>query len=384
MHRHDGGRQRGTSPEHHIDVVIAADALRRLALGSSAARFKRWTRTWLEPWFNLLGILFGFTTLLIPPSSRRRFYLWLCPKLGGHAPEHNPELEARTLQTVKLAKDLYAKTGRWPALFVLTSHAETEGPLQWLRFELLRQGLIVANAVTDENPNPGWFTHPSCLLAIDPFALDTLPVPVAGFYAGWMHSVYLAWDRQPSTQSFIQRQLLLRRSTYETIAWRMLERLRQGSPVLMVLSGGLPHNARLLYGAREFIQALKLPKWPVSKREAETRLMKILMTPVEGARAAEKGDIPPGTSQSILNLFGELGINGEERQAHLQNLVQLFKPAVPVRERLMRVLDARIVRKGQPLIILPVAHRDHVPHVKIGEPTSMATSKSLQEFFNHD
>jgi len=300
--------------------------------------------------------------------------------MGAHAAEENPDLPRRAAESVALAKKLKMETGRWPAVLLLTSHGDTAGPFAWLRFEMLRQGLQIAQALTQAEW-PGLFFRPApeCLLAIDPYALDTVPAAVGGFYSGWMRRVYLAWDRQPSTQSRIQRHFLLQGTGYDRIAWRLLETLRSGVPVLMVLAGGLPHNARLLYGAREFMQRLRLPRWPYPKRAAEKKMMEILMRPVGGIRPAENGDLPPAAEEALDRLFAELGIGPAERPALLGRFKQEFRLAIPRRERLARVLARRLALKGQPLLLLNIRHRtDASPHVQLGEPWGWAAAGSGQ------
>lgn len=357
-----------------MDIVIAADARRREVLGLEPVRFRPPQRIWIEPWFNALGRLFGVLTQGIPWRLRSRFYLYLCEKMEGHAPENNPDLPALAQRSVEMAQALKRLTGQWPAFLIATSHPETMGSLAWLRFELLRQGLLIANAVAGaEKPASLYRPHPQCFLAIDPYALDTVSPAVGGFYAGWMHQVYLAWDRQPSTQSWIQRRGLLRGSGYDRIAWRLLRRLRV-NPVLMVLPGGLPHNARMLYAAREFIQKIRHPPRSqagdpgLSKRAAEKRLMEILMEPVDGVRPAEEGELPSQTQRRIRELVETLGVAPESAGGILSEFAQEWKPASPGRARLFNVLIRRLAARGQPLMILPIAHRDAPPHVKIHPP----------------
>jgi len=105
--------------------------------------------------------------------------------MGGQAPEDNPELPGVIRQCVVMAQDLRRLSGQWPAFLVATSHPETVGPLEWLRFELLRQAQLVANAVAEEEKGGRLYQpHPQCFLAIDPYALDTVPASAGGFYAG--------------------------------------------------------------------------------------------------------------------------------------------------------------------------------------------------------
>lgn len=373
-------------PDHLLDLVVEADSLRRIALKQKLAGIHPWKRVWLEPWFNLVGHVVGGATLLLPPRLRRAFYLWLCPHFGGHGAEFNPQLAERQRQALDLAQKLYAETGQWPAVLLMTSHGDTSGPQQWLRFEMLRQGLEIANPLAAAAPGARWLSHPQCLLAIDPYALDTVPLPVAGIYAAWMHHVFLAWDRQPSTQSWLQRHILLRASDYRKIIWRLLRRLRHHVPLLMVFSGGLAQNARLLYGAREYVQSLKLKQWPMSKRAAEQELLRILIAPVGGLRPAETGEIPETSLKILEGYFERLGMPKERWVSEIEKLTAIFRLAIPHRERLWRVLFSRVVRKGQPLLVMAITHHDTAPHVTLLEPKGITaenmpkTPEALQAF----
>src|SRR5262249_46650969 len=156
---------------------------------------------------------------LMPWAVRKRFVQAVNRRLSGRRLADAPNLSQRLAEIKSLTRELKAKTGQWPSLFVLSSHPDTEGELEWVRFEVMRQGLALADAYVEER----WLTtedrrqktetaagvavlrppssvlsyapHPKCFVAIDPFALDTVPAPVAGFYAGWMHRIYIAWDR---------------------------------------------------------------------------------------------------------------------------------------------------------------------------------------------
>src|SRR5690242_7055778 len=128
-------------PEDLINLVIAANDLRRPALGLPPTHFNPSQRFLIEPIFTFLGLLVGFMTLALPWPLRKPCVQWVVQSMGGHAPENNPELPRRLSETIHLANDLKTRTGQWPAFLVLTSHPDTEGPLHWLRFEVLRQGL---------------------------------------------------------------------------------------------------------------------------------------------------------------------------------------------------------------------------------------------------
>jgi hypothetical protein len=314
-------------------------------------------------------MVFGCFMTLLPWIFRRPLDLWVVEKLGGHPPEKNPQLPTVIQETVALAHELHKKAGHWPAFLILTSHPETTGPLEWLRFELLRQALHVADAVAQaRSPKTLFLPRPRCFLAIDPFALDTVSVPAAAFYAAWMHRIYLAWDRQPSTQSWLQRHFFLRGSGYDRIAWRLLHHLKRDVPVIMALGGGLPQNARLFYAAREFIQRMRPLRWRYAKRDAEKKLLDILLKPVGGALPAAKGELPPITQSEIRRLLEEIGLSASETESALREFQEEFRLPVPYRVRLFSVLMNRLVRKGKPLLLLAASHADTPPHIRFSRP----------------
>jgi len=233
----------------------------------------------------------------------------------------------------------------------------------------------LAQTVAAARPGSSLFAdHPKCLLAIDPYAVDTVSPAVGAAYAAWMHQIYLAWDRQPSTQSWIQRHALLRGAGFDRIGWRLLRSLRRDIPVLMMLPGGLPHNARILYAAREFAQRVPRAHPSYPKREAERRLMEIVKDPADGIRPTERGELPPPTVGRILSLFAEWGLDEAAAAAALDVFRQEFARDVPYRERLHRVLAGRLAKRGKPLLIVGVAHRTAEPWVDVSAPWSVCRS----------
>ncbi len=357
------------SPEDLIDVVIAADALKRKARNQPPARYRPSQRVWVEPVLNVLGDMWGRLMYLLPWAIRKPYVQWVMRKMSGRPPEINPGVEQCIRQTLELAKSVRQETGQWPALLVVMSHPQTEGPLEWIRFEAMRQGILVADAYLETiQPHRLFRTHPKLLLAIDPFALDTVSAPVAGFYGGWMRRIYLAYDRQPSTQSWIQKRVFLRYSHFAHIGWKLLRHLRSDIPVLMAFGGGLPTNARLLYAAREFVQRLTPQKWKVTKRAAQIELMRLLMQQVNGVWPPESGEIPVSVQSQIEKQMLTWGLTPEESRDSLQHLVEEFRLPVPYRERLLRVLRSRLVNRGKPLILLPVSHAATPPHVRLAQP----------------
>jgi hypothetical protein len=356
-------------PEALVEVLVQADFLQRKAAGVRLSHYPRWRRVWVEPFFNLLGLLFGQGMQLLPWRLRRPLDLWFLRHLSHHAPAPNRELTDRTEQSLALAQRLKSQTDAWPAVLLFAAHPPTVGPLEWLRFEVLRQAMELADSLVEAaKPSRAYRQHPQCLLGIDPYALDTLSMPAAGFYQGWMHRIYLAWDRQSAGQSWLQSHVLLRGTGYARIADRLLRRLKGGIPVLMALGGGLPQNARLLYASREFVKRLRVRRWPYPRTAVAQKLMYLLMEREAGVWPCATGEIPEATLQRVGALLRELGLDAGQIEPALQGFREEFRQPVPYRERLWRFLLRRLVRAGQPLLWIAVAYREEAPFIRISEP----------------
>ncbi len=357
------------STREYLDLVIETDASKLLAQGGAQSRDHQAPRFWTEPFFNLLGNVWGLVMWAIPWPLRRRLVEAINYKLSTHHQPNAEELGRIKSHALKVIEELQKTTGQRPAFMVFTSHPDTTGPFEWLRFELFRQGGLVADAVVEQEHPGGWFRrHPQCFVAIDPFALDTLSPAMAGFYAGWMHRFYLAWDRQAATQNWLQRTFLLRGSGYPRIVNRLLERLKMNVPVVMVIAGGLPHNARLLYTTREFIHRMPIQRWPITKKEAALRMMDIVRNPIEGERPTEKGELPASVHTALTQLWLELGVPQSEHAKWMDEFQKEFRLEVPYRTRLFRLLTERVVHKGKPMVWIAVAHHESEPHVVMSEP----------------
>ena len=368
-------------PEDLLNAVIAADDLRRKAKGMTSTRAAlgvgttthSWERRVIEPAFNLIGHLWAFGMTLMPAPARRPFVQWVNTKMGKYAPVDNPALRPRIDETVRMAQELQKKTGQWPVLLVMTSHPDTEGPHQWLRFEVLRQGLQIADAVVEARAPGAWYpVHPRCFLAIDPYALDTVsplmsPDSIPPGCTAFTSPGTASLRRNPG----FERNLLLRHSNYPKIAWKLLKLLKSGTPVLMAMGGGLPYNARLLYAAREFVQRLPVKRWTVSKRKAQLQLMDILMKSDGDVWPAERGEIPLGHERKIREQLSAWGLASDRADAAIEELRVEFKRIVPYRERLLRVLAHHFSSRGQPVILIAIAHSETAPHVRIGAPVTL-------------
>ena len=356
-------------PEDLMDLVIAADSILRQNRGDEPSHPAYWKRTWIEPWFNLLGWMMGQVLVCLPWPLRWRADQMITTAMGGRPDQAPAQLEAARRDFAALAQRLRDQTGTWPATMVFMSHPATTGALEWLRFELVREGLLLGNSVTQANgPGRLYRPAPQAFLAIDPFALDTVPTPAAGWYAGFMHRIYLVLDRQSGTQGFLQRHLMLRGSGYTRIAHRLLRRLKHDIPVVMVLPGGLPHNARLLYAAREFVQGLPVRRWPYPKRTAQKKWMEAVSQPVNGTLPIQQGELPSATRTELKSLLREWGFSDGEHARWLDAFEKEFRQSSPYRTRLFRLLVRRLVARGKPLLWISVAHRESSPYIQLASP----------------
>ncbi len=366
-------------PEDLMEMVITADALRNPQVEQTLSRrYPRWKRALIEPPFNAIGAVLGQLLAWTPwpwrAAADQQISIWL-----GARPQAAPaEYNARREELVAMTRRLEKESGRRPAVFILTSHPPTIGPQEWLRFELVREGLALGNAVIDAHA-PGLYPPaPRCFLAIDPYALDTVSRPVGGLYGGFMHRIYLVWDRQSGTQSWLQRHLLLRGTGYPRIAWRLFASLRRGAPVVMVWGGGLPANARLFYAAREFVLRLPVERWPYSIRTAQQKWLQVVIDRADGRRPYADGLLPAATRDRLVALLTEWGIPGEKHTQLITDFSVEFAQTVPNRERLFSILLDRIVRRGQPLVLMPIAHQDRQPFIRIAPPWGLSLNPDGQ------
>src|SRR5262249_17247499 len=108
------------TPEDLINTVIRADNLRRRARGQPSTRAAvalqtgrpSSSRLFIEPFFNLLGWLWGSLMYAMPWPLRKAFVQWVNLKMSAHAPAGDPRLAERIQEMLRLAKELKSKSGR--------------------------------------------------------------------------------------------------------------------------------------------------------------------------------------------------------------------------------------------------------------------------------
>ena len=255
------------------------------------------------------------------------------------------------------------------------------GDLSHLNFEFVRHAMLALRRLR------GKPCRPRLVVAVDPFALDTLSVPVEGLYAGFMGSYHLGFDRMCLERGSVSARLLAR-SAWHRMPFRLFEALRAGEEVGMALSGGVTTTARVLYCLREWLgrrraespllgrpqevrkrlrsvpafEAMERSSGPVTSvwRAMEAWAMAgFSCAAAPGALpAAETGFLGGADKTLAEDCLEALDIPGERRGPALAELAEEIRRETPYRERFFSAVARRIVESGRPLVLIPIAHKE--------------------------
>jgi hypothetical protein len=344
-------------------------------------------RSLLEPPCNLGGRLVRTLFDLLPADLVLSIHDAVHRKLAGGRIYPFDAAAPALARAAAEARMLAAETGRAPALAALVSHTPVLGELGHLNFELVRHAAWALRAVR------GRPCRPRFLVAVDPYALDTVGLPAEGFYAGVMGLYHLGLDRLAFTRGRWSS-LIVGETAWPRLAWRLDRRLREGGEVTLALSGGAPATARLLYTAREWIAAQRRAS-PLRGRPAE--VLRRLREDADFRRFEAEGPLGPGLRRSAWRMLegwivsaaaghpwaaaaqgpspAETGcLSAEARTALEVGLAALELPEAqrraawaaleeewaretPWRRRFFRHLAGRILARGRPVLFVPVVHR---------------------------
>ena len=337
----------------------------------------------LEPPFVLLGVALSWLVGLFPAewfiSFHDRVFRALA-KPGGYPFDAASPALGRSRELLRLVE---AGQARPAALLALISHPPVSGEMRHMNLELVRHAMLALREVR------GRPCRPRLVVAVDPFALDTLAVYEEGFYAGFMGSFHLGLDRQASRRGALSRPLL-RQAHWSRMPPRLLGLLRRGGEAGMILSGGIPETGRLLYAAREWVGRMRaqsplrgvpseilrrarvLPEFkrfeegsPLgeSLRHSPARLLEAWVMEAlsgvsgEGEPSAETGRLSEPAKRVLRHCLTALDIPRERWEGSLKALSEKFARETPYRFRLFRALAGRVLAAGRPLVFLPVVHR---------------------------
>jgi hypothetical protein len=269
-------------------------------------------------------------------------------KSGRKAAPLGPE-SSRILESTKDLLDRAAeKTGPKPLALLLTSHPETTGPESRLLGDLVHHAIKI-----------GEFLFPrskfKLVQATDDFALDTLPLPMKGIYAGLILSGQIAVERMPGSKTALQ-EWIFGKARYPRAIFEILKGLRAGNVVCAALGGGVSHNSRLIYVIREFahrIFALS-EKRGKSKRQFRWEILSILTE--QEPCVCRSGTLSAKEKENLVRFMKSSEISEEGIAGELKELEKELELKAPYRQRLFRILFHRICGRGLPLAIIPLNH----------------------------
>jgi hypothetical protein len=328
-------------------------------------------RLFLEPFSRAAGMILAAVMERVPAEWTVAFHnkLFLGLTAGRTYPfdPASPAIASARALAARLEKD----SGLAPAMLAAISHPPVMGELSHLNFELVRHAILALREVR------GRPCRPRLVVAIDPFALDTISVLEEGLYAGFMGSFHIGLDRLALGRGH-PGPLMSPQTRWDRMPLRLFRSLAEGQEIGMVLSGGVPATGRVLYGVREWayraraagplhgdparalaclradasfarfekaaVLSIHLPRGPWRLLEAWLMLAAAGLLPDETAESA---------ARSALSC---LQVPEESRAALLAELASDMTRETPARRRLFRLLVGRVARR-RPLVLIPVIHR---------------------------
>lgn len=280
-------------------------------------------------------------------------------RFNGEPPNFSSS-SLKNIERAKTIRETSLKSGKKVLYLALTSHPKTTPEESPLLGKLMWSATRVATSIS---PN----SKIKILQAIDPFALDTLSFPIVSLYSGFMAEGHIAFDRQPFERNILGR-FIFRKFHYSLVFFRILNSIKQGNLFCMALSGGVVHNARILYTIKEFAQRIYFLglKKKISKRDLEMDLIKILTQ--EEICSVVKGALSSSEIKELQSYLMQLGLSFKTIEDSIKDLKDELILATPYRLRFFRALLNRLCRKGNLLLILPLKHNLH-GGVEVGNPT---------------
>lgn len=339
-------------------------------------------RACLEAPCNLIGRLLGGFLEMLPADLAFRIHEKVFSGLASPWSYPYESASPHLKEALRLVGRMEQETGKSPAIFGLLSHPPVLGDMAHMNFELVRHVMWTMRYLRGIN------CRPRLVIAVDPFALDTASLIVEGLYAGVMGNYHLGLDRLSLTRRPVSR-LLLSRCSWPRMIYRITSHLREGRELGMVLSGGVSSTSRIIYVSREWLmrqRAKASPSEALQRLRADGdfalfeknegfsghcsawRLMEgWLMARLSGMRAGDGSD--PGYSEpdtehldgtgrkTAEKCLQALGLSEERRRAALEELSVELRRETPYRSRIFRVIAERVLKKGRPVVFIPIVHR---------------------------
>lgn len=351
-------------------VVTKAYEIRLHAEAAVLPTKTEFQRCFVEPFARAAGIVAAVMMEFMPAdwsvAFHNKLYLKLSPVRNYPFDSASSVLADARALGVRLERE----SGREPALLAVLSHPPVMGDLAHLNTELVRHGTLALRHVR------GRPCRPRFVVAIDPFALDTLSLIEEGIYAGYMGSFHLGLDRLALGRGH-PGPWMSPQTRWDRMPFRLFRSLSEGGEIGMVLSGGIPSTGRVLYGVREWSRRARAAS-PLDRDPAQV-LMRLF---ADEAFARFEKDAPahiplPRGAWRLLEawlmlaaaglLVGEtvesaasaalacLQVPDAARFALLAELARDLARETPARRRLFRLLVGRVARR-RPLVLIPVVH----------------------------
>jgi hypothetical protein len=343
-------------------------------------------RLWIDPFFRALGIFIAATMEVIPADWAMVFHDKLYAGIAAPFSYAFDPADPAVIGAHALAQSLERATGRPPALLVLASHPPVMGDLAHMNLEMVRWATL---ALREARGRP---CRPRMLVATDSFALDTASIPSEAIYAGFMGTFHFGIDRL-SLGRRTMAAAMTPRANWHSMARRLLGALADGEEAALLLGGGVPSTARVLYGAREWVY-LALEASPLRSQPAE--VARRLIASADCARALAAVDPVPArpsrpwrTLEAWLMIAAAGLIDGqtatsagaaaleilsvpeERRPALIADLTEATERETPLRRRLFRILAGQV----KSAVVIPIAHRLDPRGLKILPAWSWTSSR---------
>ncbi|MBI3549542.1 MAG: hypothetical protein HY078_10930 [Elusimicrobia bacterium] len=373
--------------EDILSILARAEERRYLRTGAVIPEKTSLARCLLQPVFHLLGMVVHATTSVLPGAPFEKVQD-RCFRLAGDNETVPFESGAAALvQARSLCEEVERSTGKRPALLVMMSHPPVTPETLTMNVEMTRQILMAVSVIR------GRFARGKFVVAVDSYALDLLPLSSEGLYAGFMSTAHLGFDRLSHSRIGPSR-LLLGFSSWTRIPWRITSILARGGEVGIVLAGGIPNTARVLYTVREFLSRVRRGRGAgVAPKDFLRRLAKedpdfeafrgsglarepflrsawrsveawlsarmVGEWPKEDPAALEElssGRVSRRLRDDLGAVARSLGIPEPAFQEDLRGLETEFARETPYRQRFFRFIASRVVSRGRPVVLVPLRH----------------------------
>ena len=299
-------------------------------------------KAWAGFLFNFFGGIFGFYL----KNASARISNEVTKRLAhSRCKGEVPDFSRLSKENIEWAKEVLKKN---VSVLILTSHPKTTPQESEILAKILYRAIGICQNLSPRSKF-------KFLQAVDPYALDTLSLPLASTYAGFVREAHIALDRQPFERNFLGR-WIFRKAHYSSCFFRIIKSLKSGEVFTMALAGGVAHNSRVFYTVKEFAQKIYFnqPVKIFSKRKMENEFIRILS---QGAQCAcATGAMSVVELAKAKEFLMECGIAGQSVEEYLKELKEELILQTPFRARFFKALLYFLCGRKTQLLVLPLTH----------------------------